>query len=339
MTGNEGASGSGTRLTWTRDSWVAAATAAVVCIVLLGAVRYCPNYQSGKITLFAQWLTTFWSDIVTQVTSIFSGTSKESLSGEATASEFNYCALVPFIAAFLVYTRWDQVRAVAGPGSTSGFGLLGGGLFTYLVGFLMENYYVGMFALELVYAGLIVLFLGWPTLRILWFPVAFLLFMWPYNFMEDVALQLRLVMSSLSHEILRTIGVPNVLQGTALLSPPNSPLPFAIDIADPCSGIRGLFAIAMLAAVYAFIAFEKLWHQAVIIALAIPMVIVGNLVRIVGLTLATIHLGEKFALGTNSAPSWFHEGLGYLVYGIAFGGLIGLGNVLIRISASESSHA
>jgi exosortase len=228
---------------------------------------------------------------------------------------------------------------VARPGSTSGFGLLGGGLFIYLAGFLMENYYIGMFALELVYAGLIVLFLGWPALRVLWFPVAFLLFMWPYNFMEDVALQLRLVMSSLSHEVLRTLGVSNMLQGTALLSPPNAAQPFAIDIADPCSGIRGLFAIAMLAAVYAFIAFQKLWHQALIIGLAIPMVVLGNLVRIVGLTLATIHFGERFALGTNSAPSWFHEGLGYLVYGIAFGGLIGVGTLLTRYSAPAESHA
>ena len=156
--------------------------------------------------------------------------------------------------------------------------------------------------------------------------------MWPYNFMEDVALELRMRMSALSHLVLQFIDVPNMLQGTAILSLPGSPTPFAIDIADPCSGIRSLFALVMIAAVYAFIAFEKAWQQLLIIALSVPLVFLGNLVRIVILALGTLHFGETFALGTNTQPSWFHESAGYLVYFINFGGLIGAGSLLSKFS-------
>ena len=167
------------------------------------------------------------------------------------------------------------------------------------------------------------------------------MFMWPYNFMEDVALELRLHMSALSHHVvLQFIDVPNILQGTAITSVPEfTATPFAIDIADPCSGIRSLFALVMIAAVYSFIAFDKVWQQLVIIALAVPLVIVGNLVRIVLLALGTIHFGEAFALGTNTQPSWFHEGAGYLVYFINFGGLIGVGTLLSRFSPPSPDHA
>ena len=84
---------------------------------------------------------------------------------------------------------------------------------------------------------------------------------------------------------------------------------------------------------FAFISFEKLWEQAVIIALAVPLVIFGNLIRIIILALGTTHFGEAFALGTNTQPSRFHEFAGYLVYFINFGGLILAGSLLTRLTS------
>ena len=309
------------------------ASAIIACVVLLGCIRYCPSYLAYKETLLQAWISTFWDDVSTQISGLFSAKPKETLSGETVASEWNYCGMVPFIVAWLVWRLWPQLRAAPIQGSPVGYAILTAGFLLYIAGFLMENYYIGMGAMEFVYAGLIVLFLGFEIMRLLLFPWAFLMFMWPYNFMEDVALELRLVMSSLSHHLLQLIDVPNALQGTAILSPPGAAHPFAIDIADPCSGIRSLFALVMIAAVFAFISFEKLWQQAIIIVLAVPLVIIGNLVRIIILALATIHFGESFALGSNTQPSWFHESAGYLVYLINFGGLILAGTLLGRFTS------
>jgi exosortase len=333
MTGESAAEAPSARPLGTKRDILAWASAIIACIVLLGFIRYCPSYGEGKATMFEMWVGTFWNDVVTQITSIFAATSKETLSGETVASEWNYCLMVPFIVAWLVWRLWPQLRAMPAEGQpVAGYAILALGFFVYVAGFLMENYYIGMGSMEFIYAGLIVLYLGWPIMRLLFFPWVFLMFMWPYNFMEDVAADLRRLMSNMSHHVLELIGVQNVLMGTAILSPQGSAHPFAIDIADPCSGIRSLFALVMIAAVFAFISFEKLWQQAIIIALAVPMVIFGNLIRIVILTLATIHFGEGFALGTNTQPSWFHEGAGYLVYIINFGGLILIGTYLAKLT-------
>jgi exosortase len=339
MTGENDATASPRRLQWTPGEIAAWAAALISCAVLLAGIHYCPSYGEGKITLFDMWVGTFWGDLSTQIAGLFAGASKETQSGEASASEWNYCLMVPFIVAWLVWRQWPKLREVNATRGVSGYVLLGFGFFLYLAGFLMESYYVGFGAMEFIYGGLIVLFLGWTALRLLVFPVVFMMFMWPYNFMEDVALELRLHMSALSHHFLQLIDVPNILQGTAIMSVPGAASPFAIDIADPCSGIRSLFALVMIAAVYSFIAFDKIWQQLVIIALAVPLVIVGNLVRIVLLALGTIHFGEAFALGTNTQPSWFHEGAGYLVYFINFGGLIGVGTLLSRFSPPSPDHA
>ncbi|MEI9999669.1 MAG: exosortase/archaeosortase family protein [Verrucomicrobiota bacterium] len=345
MTGETALPAPAPRFRWSAETITAWAAVVVTCVVLLGVIRYAPSYEEGKYTLFQMWVHTFWDDVSTQIAGIFAGQSKESQSGEATSSEWNYCLLVPFIVAWLVWRQWPRLRELPLAGSgRGGYALLGAGFALYILGFLMESYYVGMGAMEIVYAGLIVLFLGWPALRLLWFPVAFLVFMWPYSFMEDIALELRLVMSAASHYFLEIIDVPNILSGTAILSAPHSDQPFAIDVADPCSGIRSLFALVMIAAVYAFVAFDKLWQQAVIVAMAVPLVMLGNLVRIVILALGTLHFGAAFALGTNAQPSWFHEIAGYLVYFINFGGLIALGSLLTRPgepppAAASDDHA
>ena len=360
MSGEKDGDVSSWRPIWNTRNVVSWAPGVLACAVLLGAVRYCPSYLANKVSLIQMWVNTFWSDISTQIaslisaiiglissitglfsseTGLFSSVPKETLSGEATASEWNYCLLVPFITAWLVWRLLPRLRELPIEGRTSGYAILAGGFLLYIAGFLMENYYIGMGAMEFVYAGLIVLYLGWPAMKLLFFPWVFLMFMWPYDFMEDVALELRLLMSSMSHDVLLVMAVPNMLQGTAILSTPGSPYPFAIDIADPCSGIRSLFALVMIAAVYAFITFDKLWQQAVIIALAVPLVIAGNLVRIIILALGTIHFGQTFALGTDSHPSWFHEGAGYLVYLVNFGGLILVGTGLERLTSPRHEHA
>ena len=334
MTGEDSAPA---RFQFTPSAILAAAAALIACTVLLYGIRYCPSYETGKMPLWNMWTDTFYWDIKTQITGLFSGVSKETQSAEASAGQWDHCLLVPFIVGWLVWRQWPMLRLQPLIGSTYGYALLGFGFFVYLAGFLMESYYVGYIAMEFVYAGLVLLFLGTRALRLLLVPIAFLMFMWPYNFMEDVALDLRLHMSSMGHYILQLIAVPNMLDGTAIKSIPGASTPFAIDIADPCSGIRSLFALVMIAALYAFIAFDRLWQQIVIVALAVPLVLVGNLVRIIILALGTIHFGDRFALGTNDQPSWFHEGAGYLVYFINFGGLIAAGSLLTKLTSPSSA--
>jgi exosortase len=330
---------------WSRRNILAAVAAAVMCWGLLDAVLYCDTsyratFGTNRCTLFGLFISTFYSDIRDQITSLFHGTpSGGSIAGEVVATEWTQCLFVPIIVGWLVYWLWPRLREMPVRGSSHGYLLLAGGLSLYVLGYLAENYYIGIMALQLVYAGLIVLFLGWRFMRMLLFPWAFLLFMWPYGFFEDVAFQLRLLMSTLSHHTLTLMSVPNALNGTAIVSPPGAKTTFAIDIADPCSGIRSLFALVMMAALAAFVLFNQTWQKVIIVLASVPLVILGNLVRIVLLTLATIHFGEAFALGVNDHPSWFHEGAGYVVYLVNFGSLLGLGWLLTKLSPPAKKPA
>jgi exosortase len=330
---------------WNGRNILAAVAAGVTCWGLLDAVLYCDTsyratFGNSRCTLVGLFISTFYSDIRDQITALFHGTPPgHSIAGEIVATEWTQCLFVPFIVGWLVYWLWPRLRELPVRGSAHGYAILAAGLLLYVLGYMAENYYIGVVSMQLVYAGLIVLFLGWGFMRMLLFPWAFLLFMWPYGFFEDVAFQLRMLMSSLSHDALILIGVPNDLHGTAIVSPPQQDPPFAIDIADPCSGIRSLFALVMMASLAAFVLFDRTWQKVIIVLASVPLVIFGNLVRIVILTLATIHFGEGFALGVNDHPSWFHEGAGYVVYLINFGSLLVLGWLLTKLSPKRSNKS
>ena len=135
---------------------------------------------------------------------------------------------------------------------------------------------------------------------------------------------------------LDAIGIDVVRNGTGILSAPDPMLgipagqKFAVDVADPCSGIRSLFALMMVSALYAQFTLKTWWQKWVLFAFSAPLAILGNLARILMLTIGTIVFGAEFAIGKNALtdPSWFHMLAGYLVFIVALGGMVGIGALL-----------
>ncbi len=251
--------------------------------------------------------------------------------------EWEHCWLVPLaIAGLLIYRRKDfldlEVR-----GANSGLLVLAAALFLYWLGYLADNIYIGYMALQVFVAGVILWLLGWRWMLKLAFPWAFLVFMYPLPFMDNfLAFPLRIVMSTLSVWFLNLIGLPCVQSGTAIVSAPDFALNlaagerFAVDVADPCSGIRSLFALMMVSALYGYLAIDGFWKKWIIFLASIPLAVLGNFARIMMLTLGTLAFGAEFAIGSLEEPTTFHMVSGFLVFGVALGGMLSLGWLLQR---------
>jgi exosortase len=258
-------------------------------------------------------------------------------SPEFASNDYTYCLFVPFIFAYLVYLRWKDIERAPVRQSKLGLGLIILGVLVYWSGLRAENQYFGYASLQILLAGVILWLWGWAVFRILLFPWAFFIFAWPVPFLDPIiAFPLRMVMSTMASHLLPIIGIPCVQSGTALLSAPDAlrgvPLGarFQIDIADPCSGIRSLFALLMFSALFGYLFLPRLWQQWIVFLSAFPLAILGNLARVIMLVLGSIYLGNAFAIGTTDHPSWFHEGCGFLIYAVALGAEFVLGSLLIR---------
>jgi exosortase len=253
------------------------------------------------------------------------------------AQDYTYCLLVPFIVAYLVYLRRKDLKLTPVRGNNLSLGLVLLAILVYWFGMRAENQYFGYFAVQILLAGVVLWLWGWHMFRMLLFPWAFFVFVWPMPFLDPIiAFPLRIAMSTMASHLLPLMGIPCIQSGTALLSPPdtlhNIPLGarFQIDIADPCSGIRSLFALLMFSALFGYLFLPRLWQQWTVFLSAFPLAILGNLIRVIMLVLGSICFGSAFAIGTNDNPSWFHEGCGFLIWVVALGAEFGLASLLTR---------
>ncbi len=253
--------------------------------------------------------------------------------------EWEHCWLVPLAVAGIVFYRRKSLAELPIEGCWLGLVALGLTFFIYWVGYLADNIYVGYAAL-IGFAGSTILWLlGWQWFKALSFPVGFLVFMFPLPFMDNfLAFPLRIIMSSVSVGFLNMVGIACLQSGTAIVSAPDfaaglsAGQRFAVDVADPCSGIRSLFALMMVSALYGYIAMDRPWQKWVVFLSSIPLAVAGNFARIIMLTLGTITLGAETAIGSLEEPTLFHMASGFLVFGVALGGMLVVGWLLQRFT-------
>lgn len=272
------------------------------------------------------------------------------------AVEWEHCILVPFIAAFLVYWSRSRISGVPLEGSWLGAAALGFGILLYWIGYQIDVVVFSFLVMHFLFGAMLWTLFGWRFLRAVLFPYAFLFFALPMPFLEStLAFPLRDIMARFSHFFLNLIGIDAIRVGTAIVSAADHAygIPqgakFALDVADPCSGIRSLFALTMVSALYAWFmssasrtlvrqrsegpawkrfAWECValgtdhWRGWLVFAAAFPLAVLGNFARILMLTFGTLVFGAEIAIGSLEEPTAYHMASGFLVFGVALGGLV-----------------
>lgn len=295
---------------------------AVLLTALLLSVQY--SYGIGTTTYsLAQYIWRTWNE----------------------SEDMGHGMIVVPAALFLIYHDRERLLSITPKSGWGGLVLLIIGLLIYWCGHLADVTFAGLLSLIVILAGTVWWLLGWEFLKALSFPIAFLIFAIPFPGLDSmVALPLRYLMSKFGVLILNLLGVPVVLVGTGILSAPDAARhlaagqKFAVDVANPCSGIRSLFALMMVGALFAHFTLKGAWRKWVLFLCTPPLAIAGNLARILMLTLGTVAFGSEFALGKNPLehPSWFHMLAGYLVFIVALLGMMGIASLLGRIRSEQT---
>lgn len=165
-------------------------------------------------------------------------------------------------------------------------------------------------------------FFGIATAKRMLFPAGFLLFCLPLsNFLDIITIHLRLLATSTACIALEGFGADIVRRGTMLAAADGS---FSIDIADPCSGLRSLFALMALTLGYAYFTQPTWLRRGVLFALSVPIAVAGNVTRIL-----TICLVGKYASG-EFATGFYHDYSGYVVFFAA---------IVLMVAAGEGINA
>lgn len=231
-----------------------------------------------------------------------------------------------FVPVFSLYVLWtDRARLLRSLGAPSVFGLVLALPFLAL-GFLGVR---GIqLRLEIVaFVGLLIAapwaFYGRRAAQVVLFPALFLLFCIPLaTFLDVVTVHLRLLATGVASALLQGFGVDIVRQGTMLGAADGS---FSIDVAEPCSGLRSIFALMALTAAYAYYNQPTWPRRAALFALSVPIAVIGNVVRVLSICLVAKCCSKDFALG------FYHDYSGYVVFAAAILLMVASGELISRI--------
>jgi exosortase len=237
-------------------------------------------------------------------------------------SDYSHGFLVPFVAGYLVWERRMNLLAQPVVPSVWGIGVLGFGLMMLFIGSIGAELYAQRTSLIVVLAGLVLLVLGREFLRILMFPIVFLLFMVPLPaiIVNAVSFPLQLFAAKTATFCLFNFGIPVLREGNVILLASTT-----LEVAEACSGIRSLQALLALGTVYAYFTQTVMWKRWALVLLSIPIAIVANAFRVSGTGVLAHYWGADAAQG------FYHTFSGWVIFVVAFALLLACGAVLSKL--------
>lgn len=247
-------------------------------------------------------------------------------------------ALALPVALFILWRRREQIAAVPTQPSDAAFFIVILGLLIYFVGYLANIFYFGYAGVMLVVAGTAVTLWGWRRAWEGGFAWLMLGFAFPLIFLEsNLAITLRYLMLDLTGRVLSLLGVGVVQDGTTLLSPPNAAAGrelgaiFSLNIEGPCSGMRSLFALMFVGALFSYFRQSGRAQRWLLFFTTFPLAIIANMVRILVLLAASTIFGQDFAIGNEEQEvSTFHFLTGIVTFLVALAGLQSLSWLIDR---------
>jgi exosortase len=222
---------------------------------------------------------------------------------------YSHGLLIVPLAAYFAWERRGQLLSAPRRPSVVGLVLVLGSLALLVAGILGAEFFLSRVSLLGLLAGSVLFLLGPQHLRLLAFPLAFLLLMIPIPAIvfNQIAFPLQIIASKFGVEVMELLQVPVLREGNVIVLAATT-----LEVAEACSGIRSLISLLTLGVVYGYFTDKRWWVRAIITALTIPIAIIANGLRVAGTGVLAHHYGVEAALG------FFHTFSGWLVFLFAF---------------------
>jgi len=213
---------------------------------------------------------------------------------------YSYILLVPFISAYLLYLRRDQLRKTCVTDLPLAVISLAAGLGVLVVIFSLnligqrpsDNDRLALWALSFLCClgagGFFFFGRGW--MRAAAFPLTYLIFMVPMPDVMADALETasKYASAEVANLLFHLSGTP-FLRAGLIFQLPN----ITIEVAQECSGIRSSWVLLMTSILAANLFLKTPWRRFALVAFVIPLAILRNGFRILVIGLLCVHMGPQ----------------------------------------------
>lgn len=212
------------------------------------------------------------------------------------------------ITSWLIYRAWPQLvdanrsrgpniqaTSVSRAASWAGWAILALGLLCYIVGRSQTIEFIELGSLIWVLTGAVLVLLGPAGLKVIWFPLFFMIFMVPLPglLVAAVTMPMKIAVSVVAESALYGLGYPIARTGVILQVGQ-----YQLLVADACAGLHTLFTLEALGLLYLnLMRHESLFRNVTLAILIIPISFIANVIRVMVLTLITYHFGDEAGQG------------------------------------------
>lgn len=205
--------------------------------------------------------------------------------------------MILLLSVWLIYRKWPQMlQASEGkPTSLVGWPLFISALLLYIVGRSQGILIFEIGSFILLLAALFLLMRGGSALKVLWFPLFFMLFMIPLpgGLVATLTLPMKMAVSYVSEHILFWFGYPIARTGVILQIGQ-----YQLLVADACAGLQTLLTLEALGLFYLnVVRHTSIFRNVALAILIVPISFTANVIRVIVLTLITYHFGDAAGQG------------------------------------------
>lgn len=238
--------------------------------------------------------------------------------------------LMPLVIAGLLWWKREALLAVHKEVWWPGLLILAVATAMHVVGYVIQQPRLSSVALFLGLYGLTGLAWGRAWLRESFFPFFLFAFCVPVGSLaENITFPMRLVVTEVSVALAQGLGISVVQDGSRIFDEART---FQYDVAPACSGIRSLMALLALGTIYGWMTFQAWWRRGLLIAVALPLAVIGNVARVTAVIITGHFAGQK-------AGETLHDYAGFVTFAVAMACVLWLGRVLREEATADSGGA
>jgi exosortase len=234
--------------------------------------------------------------------------------GDYASSEDVIGLIVPFIVVGIFMWKLKELVTLPLKEWWPGLVLVALALVFHLLGYMIQQPRVSVVAFLAGIYFLMGLAWGRSWLRGSLFPIFLLGFCIPIgSYGQAITTPLRHLVGMIVVAIAHLGLAPDLVrEGTQLFDAQSS---FRYDIAPACSGIRSLTSLLALTTVFGFVCFKSSWKRLLLVLVAFPLSVLGNVLRIT----FTVFVAEMFGQNAGAAVE---QKAGFVTFAIAIAAIL-----------------
>lgn len=237
-----------------------------------------------------------WLPILLGFLALFVPTFYDLFTSVWTSEDQAHGPIILFLSIWLIYRRLPDLKAVTPrPAPVVGWTLLVIGLLLYTVGRSQQILAAEIGSFVWIIASIVLIKLGMPAVRVIWFAFFFMLFMIPLpsSVVQTLTMPMKMAVSYSTEHILFWLGYPIARSGVILQIGQ-----YQLLVADACAGLQTLLALESLGLFYLNVVRHTSAFRNISLAiLIVPISFTANVLRVLALTLITYYFGDAAGQG------------------------------------------